>query len=147
MGRGKHRTVNAHFQAMVSHYLIEAEFSNPAAGWEKGQIEKNVRDSRHRIWLCAPTFQTLNDLNDWNNAVLFSGQTANTLKIKSRTIEEVWREKRDQLMLIPTAFDGFVEYCKRVSFTCLITFDNNRYSVPSTFANRPVSRRQVGGGY
>jgi hypothetical protein len=28
---------------MVSHFLFEAEFCNPASGWEKGQIEKNVR--------------------------------------------------------------------------------------------------------
>ena len=40
---GKMRDVNARFAAMVSHYLYEAEFCNPASGWEKGQIEKNVR--------------------------------------------------------------------------------------------------------
>jgi hypothetical protein len=28
---------------MVSHFLFEADFCNPASGWEKGQIEKNVR--------------------------------------------------------------------------------------------------------
>ena len=38
VGRGKQRTVNKRFYAMVSHYLYEAEFCNPAAGWEKGQI-------------------------------------------------------------------------------------------------------------
>jgi len=30
--RGKARQVNKRFQAMVSHYLFEAEFCNPAAG-------------------------------------------------------------------------------------------------------------------
>lgn len=34
--RGKERVVNKRFQAMVSHYLFDAEFCNPAAGWEKG---------------------------------------------------------------------------------------------------------------
>ena len=48
VGNGKVRDVNQRFQAMVSHYLFEPEFCNPAAGWEKGQIEKNVQDSRHR---------------------------------------------------------------------------------------------------
>ena len=38
-------------------------------------------------------------------------------------------------------FDGFVEYAKRVSPTCLIHLDRNRYSVPASFANRPVSVR------
>ena len=39
------------------------------------------------------------------------------------------------------AFDGFVEHSKRVSPTCLISFERNRYSVPASFANRPVSLR------
>jgi len=54
--KGKQRDVNKRFTAMVSHYLFEAEFCNPAAGWEKGQIEKNVLDSRRRIWAGAPYY-------------------------------------------------------------------------------------------
>ena len=38
-------------------------------------------------------------------------------------------------------FDGFVEFTKRVSSTCLIHLERNRYSVPASFANRPVSLR------
>ena len=37
--------------------------------------------------------------------------------------------------------DGFVEHSKRVSPTCLVNFERNRYSVPASFANRPVSLR------
>jgi hypothetical protein len=44
-------------------------------------------------------------------------------------------------MALPAMFDGFVEQSKRVSPTCLITFERNRYSVPASFANRPVSLR------
>lgn len=43
------------------------------------------------------------------------------------------------LMVLPPAFDGFIEHSKRVSPTCLITFERNRYSVPASFANRRVS--------
>jgi ATP phosphoribosyltransferase-like protein len=50
---------------MVSHFLFEADFCNPASGWEKGQIEKNVQDSRHRIWQGAPSFENLDALNAW----------------------------------------------------------------------------------
>lgn len=42
---------------------------------------------------------------------------------------------------VPAPFDGFVEHTKRVSSTCLITFERNRYSVPAACANRPVSLR------
>jgi len=142
IGRGKSRTVNLRFQAMASHFLFETEFCNPAAGWEKGQVEKNVRDSRHRIWHNAPKFKTLDELNLWLE------QRCKTLwtelkhpEIKQRTVVDMWEEERPELMSVPTPFDGFVEHSKRVSSTCLITFDRNRYSVPATFANRPISLR------
>ena len=41
VGIGKKRDVNARFTAMTSHYVFDPEFCNPAAGWEKGQVEKN----------------------------------------------------------------------------------------------------------
>src|SRR3546814_9585567 len=50
IGTGKARQVNARFAAMASHYLFEPEFCNPASGWEKGQVEKNVQDARRRLW-------------------------------------------------------------------------------------------------
>jgi hypothetical protein len=65
VGRGKALTINLRFQAMTSHYLWEPEFCNPAAGWEKGQVEKNVQDARHRLWQTAPPMETLGALNDW----------------------------------------------------------------------------------
>ena len=45
------------------------------------------------------------------------------------------------LMPLGRPFDGFVEHGKRVSPTCLVHFERNRYSVPASFANRPVSLR------
>ena len=44
-------------------------------------------------------------------------------------------------MQVPRPFDGFVEYAKRVSPACLVHLERNRYSVPASFANRPVSVR------
>jgi transposase len=114
VGRGKARTVNARFKAMTGHFLFAAEFCTPAAGWEKGQIEKNVRDARQQIRHPEQT---------------------------SRTIAQVWADERDRLMKMPPPFDGFIEDTKRVSPTCLVAFDRNRYSVPAAFANRPVSLR------
>ena len=50
---------------MVSHYLFEVEFCNPASGWEKGQVEKNVqRRSAPAVAADAQLFPTLDALND-----------------------------------------------------------------------------------
>ena len=50
VGLGKRRVINARFEAMTGHYLFEPEFCNVASGWEKGIVEKNVRDRRTSIW-------------------------------------------------------------------------------------------------
>jgi hypothetical protein len=43
-------------------------------------------------------------------------------------------------MPTPRPFDGFVEHTNRFSPTCLAHLERNRYSVPVSFANRPVSQ-------
>jgi transposase len=140
--KGKQRDVNKRFTAMVSHYLFEAEFCNPAAGWEKGQVEKNVQDTRRRIWTDAPAFASLAELNNWlKQRCRALWQEIPHPQDKRRTIDDYWQAEREHLMEVPPAFDGFVEYNKRVTSTCLITYDHNRYSVPASFANRPVSLR------
>ncbi len=142
VGCGKSRDVNKRFTAMVSHYLFEAEFCNPAAGWEKGQIEKNVLDTRRRIWQGVPEFKSLSELNQWLKQRCFElWQELPHPEDKRRTLYDYWQAEREQLMEVPSAFDGFVEFNKRVSSTCLITHEHNRYSIPASFANRPVSLR------
>lgn len=34
----------------ASHYVFEPEYCDPAAGSEKGQVEKNVQDALNRLW-------------------------------------------------------------------------------------------------
>jgi transposase len=139
IGVGKKRDVNARFLSMTSHYVFEPQFCNPAAGWEKGQVEKNVRDARHRLWQVMPAFPDLEALNRWLEErckVLWAETAHGTLQ---GSIADIWQAEKLALMQLPIAFDGFVELSKRVSPTCLITFDRNRYSVPASFANRPVS--------
>lgn len=141
VGRGKAREVNIRFLAMANHYVFEPEFCNPAAGWEKGQVEKNVRDARHQMLQGMPNFPDLAALNTWLEErchELWHETAHGTLH---GTIADVWAAERKTLMPLPVAFDGFVEVSKRVSPTCLISFERNRYSVPASFANRPVSLR------
>jgi transposase len=140
--RGKERDVNIRFAAMVSHYLFDAEFCNPASGWEKGQIEKNVQDSRHRIWNQLPEFGSLEELNEWlQRRCLLLWSEIKHPEQKERSIADVYLDEKPSLMELSCPFDGFVEDTKRVSPTCLVTFERNRYSVPASYANRPISLR------
>ena len=86
-----------------------------------------------------PVFGDLNELNQWleDRCIALWAETPH--KALPGSIADVWEAEKPTLMALPPAFDGFVEHSKRVSPTCLITFERNRYSVPASFANRRVS--------
>ena len=141
IGSGKARQINARFAAMASHYLFEPEFCNPASGWEKGQVEKNVQDARRRLWQPMPNFPDLEALNAWLEVQCIMQWSHIQHGSLFGTVADAHAEEVTSLMPLGRPFDGFVEHTKRVSPTCLVTFERNRYSVPASFANRPVSLR------
>jgi transposase len=144
VGRGKVRAVNERFQAMCAHYLFEADFCNVASGWEKGIVEKNVQDSRRRVWQEATRrrWGSLEELNAW------LGQRCRQLWAQLRhpehsafTVAEMLEHERDHLMPMPVPFDGYVARHARVSSTCLVAVARNRYSVPCEYAGQMVDTR------
>jgi transposase len=141
IGAGKARQINARFAAMASHYLFEPEFCNPASGWEKGQVEKNVQDARRRLWQRLPSFPDIHALNAWLEDQCIAQWSEIQHGGLPGTVADVHAAEVDSLMPLGRPFDGFVEHTKRVSPICLVHFERNRYSVPASFANRPVSVR------
>ena len=142
--RGKGRIVNARFAVMCAHYLFDADFCNVASGWEKGVVEKNVQDSRRRIWLDAQQrkFGSFAELNAWLGAHCRSlWQEVRHPEYKAFSVAEMLEQERAELMPMPTAFDGYVERSAKVSSTCLVAVARNRYSVPCELAGQRVSTR------
>ena len=142
--KGKGRIVNARFFAMTAHYLFDPDFCNVASGWEKGVVEKNVQDSRRRIWLDAQErqFGSFTELNAW------LGERCRSLwsevrhpEHKQFCVMEMLEQERAEMMPMPTPFDGYVEKSARVSSTCLVSINCNRYSVPCEWAGQRVSTR------
>ena len=144
VNKGKARVINARFAAMCSHYLFDPDFCNVASGWEKGVVEKNVQDSRRRIWIEAGTrrFGSFAELNVWLGercrAVWADTQHA---QHKQFSVAEMLELEKDHLMSMPEPFDGYVERAARVSSTCLVVATRNRYSVPCEWAGQMVSTR------
>ena len=142
--KGKGRIVNARFAAMCSHYLFDPDFCNVASGWEKGVVEKNVQDSRRRIWIEAGTrrFGSFIELNAWlgERCRCVWADTAHPVH-KQFTVAEMLELERPHLMSMPAPFDGYVEKSARVSSTCLVAVARNRYSVPCEWAGHMVSTR------
>ena len=144
VGIGKDRTVNSRFAAMCAHYLVDADFCNVAAGWEKGIVEKNVQDSRRRIWQEASQrrFGSFEELNVWLATRCRSlWEELRHPEHEAFSIAEVLEHERAHLMPMTAAFDGYVERPARVSSTCLVSVVKNRYSVPCELAGQMVSTR------
>jgi transposase len=142
--KGKGRTVNKRFAAMCAHYLVDADFCNVASGWEKGVIEKNVQDSRRRIWIEAAKqrFGSFVELNAWlADRCRALWQEVRHPEHEQFSVAEMLEHERPHLMPMPEPFDGYVENPARVSSTCLVTVARNRYSVPCELAGQMLSTR------
>ena len=144
VNKGKGRVVNARFAVMCAHYLFDPDFCNVASGWEKGVVEKNVQDSRRRIWLDAQNkrFGSFAELNAW------LGERCRSLWTELRhpeqkefSVAEMLELEQAEMMPMTTPFDGYVEKPARVSSTCLVSVHRNRYSVPCELAGQRVSTR------
>ena len=109
--------VNARFKAIASHYVFEPEFCNPAARWEKGQVEKNVRDAWNRLWPVMPVFKDIGELNQWPEDRCIALCLETTQRELPGLVANAWEAEKSLLMVLPPDFDGFVEHSKRVSTT------------------------------
>ncbi len=142
--KGKGRVVNARFAVMCNHYLFDPDFCNVASGWEKGVVEKNVQDSRRRIWIEAQSLRwgSFTELNAW------LAKRCRALWAELRhpehsqfSVAEMLEHELPHLMPMPEPFDGYIESPARVSSTCLVSVARNRYSVPCELAGHIVSAR------
>jgi transposase len=142
--RGKGRTINTRFAAMASHYLFDPDFCNVASGWEKGVVEKNVQDSRRRIWQDAAKerFGSFTELNLWLLARCRAlWHELRHTEYGDLTIAEMLEQEQPHLMPMVTPFDGYVETLGKVSSTCLVSLDRSRYSAPCELVGQMVSVR------
>lgn len=138
---GKERQFNRRFLALANHYLFEPVACTPESGWEKGQVENQVGNVREWLFTPRPRFADLAGLNAWlaTRCRELAGRRHPTQE--ARTIAECFAEERPHLRPVTAAFDGYVERTLRVSSTCLVQVDRNRYSVPAEWAGRVVSVR------
>lgn len=136
---GKDRQFNRRFMALANHYLFEPVACTPASGWEKGQIENQVGNIREWLFTPLARFANFAALNDWLAIRCRELATRKHPTELGRTIAECFAQEGPTLRAITSRFDGYVEQMMRVSSTCLVRVDRNRYSVPATFAGKVVS--------
>ncbi len=133
IGVGKEREFNAQFLALMNHYMIEPVACTPASGWEKGQIERQVRTLRKQV------FEPMLAFNTWQefNAFLLQqceNRILTALHPEDRTVTVAVRFTQEQRALTPCKpYQGYRVEWVRVNSLSLVLFDAHRYSVPCNY--------------
>ena len=136
---GKERRYNRRFLQMCSHYLVDPVACTPASGWEKGQVENQVGLVRERFFTPRLRFKNLDELNDWlTDKCVAYAKAHRHPELPEQTIWEAFEAERPKLVPYAGRFDGFHAVPASVSKTCLVRFDNNKYSVAASAVGRPV---------
>ena len=139
---GKERRYNRRFLVMCNHYLIEPTACTPAAGWEKGQVENQVGNVREWVFTPKLRCEDLGQLNEHLTArCLQLARERDHPDQPERKVFEVWQQERALLRTMPAAFDGFAERSCRISSTCLVHFERNRYSVECRYVGQVATVR------
>lgn len=136
---GKDRQYNRRFLQMCSHHLVEPTACTPASGWEKGQVENQVGLVRERFFTPRLRVKSYDELNAWlaDKCIAYAKTHAHPERPET-TIWTAFEEERPHLTNYRGRFDGFHALPASVSKTCLVRFDNNKYSVSASAVGRPV---------
>src|SRR3954447_5437793 len=136
---GKDRQFNRRFLRMCGHYLVDPVACTPASGWEKGQVENQVGVVRERFFTPRLRVASYDELNAWllDRCVAYA-KAHKPPELTDRTIWQAFEAERPKLVPITGPFDGFHATQASVSKTCLVRFDNNKYSVAARAVGRPV---------
>ena len=136
---GRDRQFNCRFEQMCGHYLVEPDACTPAAGWEKGQVENQVGRIRGRLFKPRLRFKSYEELNHYLlERCVAQAKAAAHPDRPEMTIWSAFEAERSALIPYPGRFEGFRATMAAVSKTCLVRFDNNRYSVMAKAVGRAV---------
>jgi transposase len=136
---GRDRVYNRRFLQMCSHYLVDPVACTPASGWEKGQVENQVGLLREHFFTPRLRFKTYDEMNAWLlDKCIAHAKAHRHPELTEQTIWEVFEAERPKLVPYAGRFDGFHAVPASVSKTCLVRFDNNKYSVAASAVGRPV---------
>ena len=139
---GRERAYNRRFLQMCGHYLVDPVACTPASGWEKGQVENQVGLVRERFFTPRLRVKSYEELNAWLlDRTIAYAKAHRHPEQRDRTVWEVFETERASLVPYRGRFDGFHAVPVSVSKTCLVRFDNNRYSVAAGAVGRPAEIR------
>src|SRR4051812_31924791 len=130
---GGARTLTARFEALASHYLLEACFCRPGEGHDKGGVESRGKAIRQQALVPVPAGPTLAAIN----ATLLAQMDARldtTRDAAGQTIRVRFADESRRFRALPLPFAPEATTLATVSPRALVRLDGACYSVPTRWA-------------
>lgn len=137
---GGARTLTARFEALASHYLLEACFCRPGEGHDKGGVESRGKAIRQQALVPIPAGSTLAAIN----ATLLAQMDARLdtqRDAAGQTIGERFTEEQRQCRRTPTPFAPEATTFATVSPRALVRLEGAVYSVWTRWAGLDLTVR------
>ena len=130
---------NPRFLDFAGFYLFKPIACNPAAGWEKGRVERTIRYIRDNF-LLGRTFRSLEEINaaarEWRDEKANRRKHGTTGK---RPID-MFTDDRARLLALPEGtYDTRITKSVKVTRDCRVTFETNTYSVPPKYVGERMT--------
>ncbi len=139
--RGRPRQEVRAFVAFRSHYLFESHFCTPGldGAHEKGGVESGIGYTRRQLLVPLPEVPSFEDLNQLL-CLRCLKEDARTVARTHQSIGEAWEQERPQLLpLPPSDYECCDMTTVRLTPYSQVTYETNRYSVPTNRARRSVT--------
>ena len=135
------RELTEGFTRFMLHYRFRAEFCNPAAGNEKGNVENKVGYSRRNAFVPVPTVTSFEAFNEW--LWDWCEKDAQRLHYKYKIpIQELWEADRESLLKLPEyPFPVFRYEVLSVNKYGFAVIDTNKYGLAPTLAGKTVQAK------
>lgn len=136
---GKDRELNERFAEMASYHLFKPIACTPAAGWEKGQVEKQVGDTRRNFFTPLLKGANYSDINNQLKSMCIEwSQSIKHPEFTSKSVWEVYQEEKQYLIPYRGEFTSYRLYATVVSSMSTVNYDTNAYSVECAYVGRTV---------
>ena len=139
--QGRERVVTDGFRRFMLHHRFVADFCNPAAGNEKGNVENKVGYTRRNLLVPVPT---ITDFDAFNAELLARCDADHNREHyeQEATIRELWNEDKNNLLALPEyGYEVFRYESLAVSKTGFVTVDTNKYGLSPEMANKVVQAK------
>ena len=139
--KGTERVLADGFMRFMLHYRFQAEFCNPAAGNEKGNVENKVGYSRRNAFVPVPTITSFESFNEylWQWCEKDAQREHYLRKVP---IQELWLEEESSLLKLPEyPFSVFRYTSVTVSKTGFAAIDTNKYGLSPALAGEVVQAK------